>query len=678
MNQAQEPCTNSCNERSEAPDDIAATPAYPPVRPVNVKFPATLFSGKPRSFSPGWYHSYPWLEYSVSRDACFCYPCRLFGVSSGGLSRPEMAFTIIGFRDWKHATGKSGILSCHSNCAAHKQAAVAWSQYTLNMQQGTTISERMGSAKAQQIENNRHYMKTIAEILLVCSHQEIALRGHRETQTSLNRGNFREILELIANHDPIIRCRLTDGPRNATYTSADIQNEILNIMASLVQKQICADVKKAGLYSILADETKDCSKREQMAIVLRYVDIETGSILERFLTYVEVVSLDAQGLSTYILDTLKHFGLDSTCIVSQGYDGASVMSGKCSGVQQRIKEVAPQALYVHCYAHCLNLALVDTTRSIADASEFFALMETLYVFMSSSKSHDIYLQKQNELHPSKQLRRLQRLSDTRWACRYFAVDAVCCTFDSLLAALEAITEWENREKAVEAKGILLQVRSFKFLILLVIFSRILSCTKSLSDQLQSSTIDMAKAADLVCATVGILQDFRTDSKWEQLFKYVQDVASLHNIQTEVPGPRSQRSRQLPRRYEDELVMETIGSRDGLMTSELLKISVYFPILDAMLSELDHRFAEKNLEHMRSIQACSPGSPNSIVVSTAHCERSFSALKRIKTYLRSTMTEQRLIDLAVLSIERELSKKISLEQVVNEFASKDKNRRILLV
>ena len=387
------------------------------------------------------------------------------------------------------------------------------------------------------------------------------------------------------------------------------------------------------------------------------------------------------------------------------------------------------------------MALVDTTRSIADASDFFALMETLYVFMSSSKSHDVYLQKQNELHPSKQLRRLQRLSDTRWACRFFAIDAVCCTFDSLLAALEAITEWENREKAVEAKGILLQVKSFKFLILLIIFSRILSCTKSSSDQLQSSSIDMAKAADLVCATVGILQDFRTDSKWEQLYKYVQDVASLHNIQTEVPRP--QRSRQLPRRYDDGLVMETIGSRDGFMTSEHLKVSVYFPILDAMLSELDRRFAEKNLEHMRSIQVCSPRSPNflrpnsirtlaesygldmgslsvecslakptllgkdmhsiadvllelsslriafplltkllqialTIVVSTAHCERSFSALKRIKTYLRSTMTEQRLIDLAVLSIERELSKQISLDQVVNEFASKDKNRRILLV
>ena len=122
----------------------------------------------------------------------------------------------------------------------------------------------------------------------------------------------------------------------------------------------------------------------------------------------------------------------------------AVMSGRCSGVQQRIQEVAPQAMYIHCYAHCLNLALVDTTRKTAEASEFFALMQTLYVSMSSSKAHGVYLPEQTELHPSKQPRRLQRLSDTRWACRFFAIDAVCCTFDSLLAAFEEITDWKNR------------------------------------------------------------------------------------------------------------------------------------------------------------------------------------------------------------------------------------------
>ena len=45
------------------------------------------------------------------------------------------------FKDWKHATGKGGILSCHNDCRTHKQAVIAWSQYTLNSQKGTSVSE---------------------------------------------------------------------------------------------------------------------------------------------------------------------------------------------------------------------------------------------------------------------------------------------------------------------------------------------------------------------------------------------------------------------------------------------------------------------------------------------------------------------------------------------------------
>ena len=75
--------------------------------------------------------------------------------------------------------------------------------------------------------------------------------------------------------------------------------------------------------------------------------------------------------------------------------------------------VAPNATCVHCYAHCLNLALVDCVRNVQDASEFFALMELLYIFMSSSKAHALYLKKQVELHPAKQTCQLQWLSDTR-------------------------------------------------------------------------------------------------------------------------------------------------------------------------------------------------------------------------------------------------------------------------
>ena len=65
----------------------------------------------------------------------------------------------------------------------------------------------------------------------------------------------------------------------------------------------------------------------------------------------------------------------------------------------------------------------------------------------------------------------------------------------------------------------------------------------------------------------------------------------------------------------------------------------------------------------------------IAISTASCERSFSSLKRIKSYLRSTMSEQRLTDLAIISIERELSSAVSLDKAVGIFSQSD--RRITL-
>ena len=66
-----------------------------------------------------------------------------FGSGGAPSSRPEKTFTTIGFKDWKHATGKHGILACHANCYSHKQAVVSWNQYQLNLKQGTLISEQL-------------------------------------------------------------------------------------------------------------------------------------------------------------------------------------------------------------------------------------------------------------------------------------------------------------------------------------------------------------------------------------------------------------------------------------------------------------------------------------------------------------------------------------------------------
>ena len=67
----------------------------------------------------------------------------------------------------------------------------------------------------------------------------------------------------------------------------------------------------------------------------------------------------------------------------------------------------------------------------------------------------------------------------------------------------------------------------------------------------------------------------------------------------------------------------------------------------------------------------------IVVTSAESERSFSALKRIKTRLRTRMAEDRLSDLATLAIEKEVAQQLDYDKIIDELASLHKNRRIVL-
>ena len=89
------------------------------------------------------------------------------------------------------------------------------------------------------------------------------------------------------------------------------------------------------------------------------------------------------------------------------------MSGRCSRVQERLREFAPHDVYIHCYAHNLNLALVDCVKGVADAREIFYFWRH-YVFMSTTKAQcrALFISKQKELHPDRQIRQLQRFSDT--------------------------------------------------------------------------------------------------------------------------------------------------------------------------------------------------------------------------------------------------------------------------
>ena len=166
-------------------------------------------------------------------------------------------------------------------------------------------------------------------------------------------------------------------------------------------------------------------------------------------------------------------------------------------------------------------------------------------------------------------------------------------------------DWDDKLKVAEATGIYMQVHSFKFLTTLVLLWRILMCTKSLSEQLQSVKVNLAKAAELVSFTLAILQTFRSDEEWCKLYQYVCSAASLLDINK--PQSRPQRQKRAPKKFADGFVLETNGVRDAITSSQNLKINLYYPILDAIINELQHRFDSKNLDLMKAFQCCMPDS-----------------------------------------------------------------------
>ena len=134
-------------------------------------------------------------------------------------------------------------------------------------------------------------------------------------------------------------------------------------------------------------------------------------------------------------------------------------------------------------------------------------------------------------------------------------------YDSLLPTLEEIADGSDSAKAVQAKGLYHQVKSFSFLVALVTFDKVLSFTKHALDQLPSPNLDLASAADLMAATQSSLLDYRTNEIWHKLYTYTERIANHHRIE--------------------------ISSHH------------------AFLAEISRCFDAKNLNMMKAIQSCHP-------------------------------------------------------------------------
>lgn len=731
-----------------------------PCRPILAQYPTTDFSGTKRFFNKQYYETYEWLEYSINKDAVFCFPCRMFSSSTSG---KEDTFTKKGMRNWRKTAAK---LDKHSECDTHRFSMSKWKNYKAPSE---NVLAQVSESHKTQIVEKKEYVKKIIDILLYLARQGLALRGHDESINSENKGNFLELCDLFSKYNPSFKSKYE---KYFNLTGSNTQNELIHIISEEVLRQIVQEVNTAEFYALLVDEAKS-HKTQQLCICIRY--FYHNQIKERLIAMKDVsLSRDADNLSQIILDSISNMGISAT-LVGQSYDGASVMSGVNNGVQAVVQRSHPYANYVHCMAHTLNLVLVAVCNSNDLSCQFFCTMQALFKFFSSPDSNAMFVDLQKQLKivtndKKKHIRSIVKQSDTRWSCRATAISVVEDLFKPIIDVLNIFATDLRHTRSPEAKGILASILSIEFIVCLMVFSETLTYLNVLSKALQKEGNSIASCSLSIKGAIKILEGWRNEEKWDQIWKKVIQSAKENCIpiptdssdesrSTDMSLPESsKRRRVLSSRLDSYVVITPVGHRpsdnvqnpnaDGKGSAATAKAnfrtSFYYPVLDILLAEMKRRFSEDSLKLATSceqflrlnveksvffINSYPIGSVNvkslkaemqianlvmrekkdtenvlinletsslkkiipaliesvndrtypnlykmmciafTLPSNSATCERTFSAMRRINNWLRSTMNEERLSDLMVLFSESDIVKAMDYDKLANLFLSK---------
>ena len=687
------------------------------------------FNSNKRRFSQNWYENYTWLEYESESDLAFCHPCRQLVQQNVILpSKAENSFTVNGFKFWNRA---NEAFSKHEKSEAHRDAVYKFSQlfYQRNV---------LDQVNAQYSSERKEATRCLTEIfttLQILGRQGLAVRGKDDFNS-----NIRQILRLRTRDNKELQEWLQ---RKTTWTSHEIQNEMMDLMANTVLRTIAATLRNRVIYSVLCDETADNCGTEQLSISIRTVN-DDFEAEEHFLGFYALQRCDAEYISKCILDVLQRFDLSVNNMRGQCYDGASVMSGHVSGVAACILNLEPRAVFTHCQMHSLNLAVQDCISEIPNLRDFLALVQDLLVFLRDSPKRRQTLAvaasvdcDQTAPTPTN----IRPLCPTRMTMRFHALDGLMKQVHILQDVLDEIAG-DTNDRGIQAKvsGYLRRLNDFEFYFCLIVSHCLFEKTDILSKQLQSTKVSTGEGISLCKVTKAKLSEMRNDTCFDDIWKKVEEIAAS----VDADQPKLPKVRRRPVRYD-----EGASPHQYTEPKEYYRM-LFFQAVDSVMGHITKRIDDKGIEIVSAIdsvikRAWSGATPDatdedvlmlkqhfqsdldtdrllcqlSILenirkeysceedmfitdilkvvggtylkkmipevcrlaklysvspASTASCERSFSQLRRVKSYLRSTMGQKRLNHTCILTVYKEEVDALDIPDVVNTFIKANEFRR----
>ena len=244
---------------------------------------------------------------------------------------------------------------------------------------------------------------------------------------------------------------------------------------------------------------------EILSLCIRFVD-KSHQIREEFIEFIPVEVTTGQHLANVILQKLHSLGLQVSFLRGQTYDGAAVMSGAKKGVQARIKQDAPLAVYTHCCGHLINLVLASSTVDPNVRNMIDKLKESCLFFNYSPKRAGLLKSIISSDEPSSsKMKPLLNLCLTRWSERQEAYEHFANTYHHQVKALEMIayggqyenfSTWDTESKS-RAKSLLDAITNFAFLVTFYTVYMFLSPLAGVTNKLQGRIVDVIYAYEMV-------------------------------------------------------------------------------------------------------------------------------------------------------------------------------------
>jgi len=464
---------------------------------------------------------------------------------------------------------------------------------------------------------------------------------------------------------------------------------------------------------------------------------ENYAIRETFLGFVNVDDGTAKGLAETTCEFIKRIGLDFGKLCGQAYDGASVMSGAYNGVQAIIKSASKTPVpYIHCSAHNLNLVINDAVSSIVDNNNFFGVLQSIYVFFGSSinRSRDLQcLAKQDSLSLKKLcvtrwssridavrsirdryidiLKRLHSISLTSKERKerdeanaliknMEKIEFIVCLvfWERLLGSVNSASkelQSENMDLSTAARLLSIALRELE--LLRASWDSVLMTANALADSWKICTEfgssrkktvkkffdelasderieDPQKAfqvkifyATIDKAIMQIKERFVGQKNVEEVFSFLFPYNLVKQNDAEIDLAAGKIVASYGEHFDEDLKREVRSFKNEFVKE--LKDKDVKTVSDALKILIKARIVSSFPQLFRLLILFL-----TIPVTVANAERSFSKLKLIKSYLRSSMSQDRLDGLAMLAIERDSITADIREKTVKDFSQQNARRR----